>query len=399
MRQPFAVGLLALGLASSARGQQVTEEEFLSGVSESHAAVRALQEGVASAEAARMRAGTLQNPRVEFWREQPDANPRLTNWTVAWTPPLDGRFGVAKRAADAGVAAARERLASDRARLRQELRGAFAQWSLSSERRALFAEQYELVSRLAEAERQRARVGEAAGLSARRLSLAEAEVQAALRAAEAESVRAEAIALAWRPELAPGSQAVPPIPPDPPAEPSQPDSPELRALARDVERLGLERRHAARFWGFPTLQFGWQRLEQAGVVLDGPVLAANWSIPLFDGDKAARVEAEKRGQALQARLELGEARIAAEVRGGLAAYRLLLTSAHEAARAAGESARVVDAATAAYRAGEATLTDLLDTVRTAFAARVREVEVRGRALEAHRALELAVGRPLSGGGQ
>jgi len=179
----------------------VTEEEFLAGVGESHAAVRALQEGLAPAEAARVRAGTLQNPHVEFWREQPQASPRLTNWTVAWTPPLDGRFGVAKEAADAGVAAARERLASERARLRQELRRVFAEWSLSSERRALLAAQVELVGRLAEAERQRARVGEAAGLSARRLSLVQAEAQAAFRDAEADLARAEAAARAWRPDL------------------------------------------------------------------------------------------------------------------------------------------------------------------------------------------------------
>jgi len=399
MRQPFAVGLLALSLTHPARAQEVSEEDFLAGFTETHAALRALQEGLAAAEAARVRAGTVSNPRLEFWREQPDANSRLTNWTLAWTPPFDGRFGVGKRAAEAGVGAARERLAADRARLRQELRRVYAEWSLSSEKRALHAQQLELVTRLAEAERQRARAGEAAGLSARRLSLAEAEVRAALRDAEAELAQAEAVARAWRPDLAPGASAIPPMPPAPPAQLSAVATPELRSLALDVERLDLEARRAGRFWGFPTLQFGWQRIEERGAVLDGPIFAANWSIPLFDRDKAARLEAEKRREAVAAQHQLAQVRVGAEVEGGLAAYRLLVTSVGEARQAADDSGRVIAAATAAYRAGEASLTDLLDAVRTAFAARLRELEVRGRALSTHRALEAALGRPLIEGGK
>ncbi len=399
MRQPFAVGLVSLSLAFSAHAQEVTEDEFLAGVTASHAAVRALQEGPAAADAARVRAGTLINPRVEFWRERPDEGPRLTNWTVAWAPPLDGRFGLGKRAADAGVAAARERVSADRARLRHELRRVFAEWSLSSERRALLAEQTEHVSRLAEAERQRARVGEAAGLSARRLSLAEAEARAALRDTEAELARAEAIARAWRPDLAPGTRARPQELPEPPLEPPGGDTPDLRALVHDVERFDLEARRARRFWGFPTLQVGWQRLETAGAVAASPILAASWTVPLFDRDGAARLEALARRGAAQARLEFGRSRTTADVQGGLAAYRLLVRAAHEARGAAHEAGRVIEAATAAYRAAETTLTDLLDATRAAFATRVREVEARGHALEAHRALEAVLGQSLSEGGR
>jgi len=260
-------------------------------------------------------------------------------------------------------------------------------------------QQLELVSPLAEAERQRARLGEAAGLSARRLSLAEAEARAALRDAEAELALAKAVARAWRPDLAPQATAIPPMPPAPPVQPSAVDTPELRSLALDVERLDLEARRAGRFWGFPTLQFGWQRLEDRGATVDGPIFAANWSIPLFDRDKATRLETEMRREAAAAQHQLARARVSAEVEGGLAAYRLLVVSAGEARQAADDSGRVIEAATAAYRAGEATLTDLLDAVRTAFAARLRELAVRGRALETHRALEAALGRPLVEGGQ
>jgi hypothetical protein len=111
MRLTWLVGLAALAVAPRAGAQSVTEEEFLSAFTAESAAVRALSEGVARAEGARRQAGVLSNPRVDFWREQPDANPRVTNWTLGWTPPLDGRYGLGKQVADAGLAAARERLA------------------------------------------------------------------------------------------------------------------------------------------------------------------------------------------------------------------------------------------------------------------------------------------------
>ena len=115
MRLPLLVGSSALVLPMAAGAQSVTEEEFLSSFKEESPAVRALTDGLARAEAARKRAGRSSNPRVDFWREQPDANPRVTNWTLSWTPPFDGRYGLAKEGADAGLAAARERLAVDKA--------------------------------------------------------------------------------------------------------------------------------------------------------------------------------------------------------------------------------------------------------------------------------------------
>ena len=225
MRLTFSVGLLALALTPMAGAQGLTEAEFLSPFDGEAAAVRALQEGLARAQAARRRAGLLENPRADFWREQPNANPRVTNWTLSWTPPLDGRYGLGKKSADAGLAAARERLAADKAGLRRELRAAFAAWSLAFERRNVLKDQLERLRRLTEVERQRARAGEESGLSARRFTLAESEVSAALAAAEAALARAEALARAWRPDLAadvvPASATVPEPPSavDPAASP------------------------------------------------------------------------------------------------------------------------------------------------------------------------------------
>lgn len=398
MRLPFVLGLSALLLAASTGAQSLTEDEFLSGLTADSAAVRALSDDLARAEAARMRAGTLANPRAEFWREQPDANPRVTNWTLSWTAPLDGRHALGKRSADAGVAAARERLAVDKAALRREARAAFAAWSLALARRDVLRAQLERVQRLAEAERQRARVGEGSGLSARRFTLAEHEVRAAAATAEATYATTDALARAWRPDLPSGVQpaaaelSAPPESVDPTA------SPRLRALTFEVEQAVLERKRVGRVLAFPTLQFGWQRLSDRGVVRSGPLFAAGWSIPLFDRDQAARLEAQRRTVAAQARLELARVRVGAEIGGATAAYRTLLAASRDAGRAAEDGERVISAATAAFRAGEASLTDLLDSLRAALGARLSEIDLREQALAAHRELEAAVGQPVVGGG-
>src|SRR5688572_21066656 len=101
MRLSLSVGLSALILAPRLGAQAVSEEAFLSAFTKESTAVRVLGEGVARAEAARTRAGVLANPRVDFWREQPENSTRVTNWTFSWTPPLDGRRGPGKRSADA----------------------------------------------------------------------------------------------------------------------------------------------------------------------------------------------------------------------------------------------------------------------------------------------------------
>jgi outer membrane protein TolC len=399
MRLAWLVGLSTLALAPIVGAQVVTEEEYLSGFTADSNAVRSLTEGLARAEAARRRAGVLENPRIDFWREQPDANPSVTNWTLAWTPPLDGRYGLGKQAADAGIAAARERFAADKAALRHEIRAAFAAWSLAFERSAALRLQLDRVRGLAEAERQRARVGEGSGLSARRFTLAEAEVRAALATQDAALSKAEAQARAFRPDLAPGVAPARLVPPDPPVLKDPAASPELQALTFEAEQAVLERKRTGRFLTFPRLQLGWQQIDDpGGARRSGPIFAAGWTIPLFDCDQGARAEAEQRLLTSAARLELARARVNAQVEGGSAAYRALVAASREAGQTSADADRVIAAATAAFRAGEASLTDLLDSLRAATGARLGEIELRAQAMESHRELEAALGRPLIGGG-
>lgn len=398
MRRALSWGCLALFAAARVRGVELTEDEFLSALDERHAAVQALGDGVARAEAQRRRAGLLANPRLEFWREQPRDNPRLTNWTLAWTPPFDGRRGLARRAGDAGVAAAQAEWSAERAALRREARRAFADWSVGRARCAVLALGLERTRALAEHQRRRASAGLDSGLAARRLALAEAEAGLALREAEAARARAEAEARAWRPALAADVAPLLPVLPAPPARPDAGAAPAVRAFERRHEQARLEERLAGRFWSFPTLQAGVQRLDDGGRTQRGAILAANWSIPLFDRSQPERAEARARATSAAARLSLARALSAAQIEGGLAAYRELFAAAREAQAAAAETERVIEAADAAYRAGESSLTDLLDALRAAFDARLRALDLLASALGAHRDLEAVVGQPLTEGG-
>jgi outer membrane protein TolC len=406
MRLPLRKGLVALLVASGARAQDVTEKEFLSVLVGDAPAERALADDLARAEAAARRSRTLANPSLEFYREAPEDNPRVTNWTLGWTPPLDGRFHLAQEVADTGVAASRERMAAARVRLRTLWREAFASWSLAVAREDVLGNQLEHTRVLAIRERARASQGEVSGLSARRFALAEAEVLAALRQTQADRARAAAGARALRPDLPTEARPKAPkaldLPADSGAGPAGDagagdavSTPELRAARLESEQASLEKKLAGRFWGFPELQLGWQTLSQPGLARSGPIFAVRWSVPLLDRSQAARAESVRREEIAAARAQLTAARVPAEIAGRRQAYLTLRESAKEADLAAAEGQRVIEAAAASWQAGEATLTDFLETSRAAMGAQLRAVDVRGSALLAHRELEAALGRPLS----
>jgi outer membrane protein TolC len=244
----------------------------------------------------------------------------------------------------------------------------------------------------------RAEAGEESGLAARRVALAASDLEAQLAQAEAAVLRARAAVRTWRPDLDDATKPVLPELQAPPPEAPSAERPEVLALREEQRQAGFETRLAGRWFGFPELRAGWQRLSLDGVTESGPVLGFGWTVPLFDRNQAARAEAVAREDAARARLVLAEARARAEGHGARAVY-VRLAEAAKAARAATEGdSRMVEAALAAYRAGEAGLTDLLDTLRAARDARLRALELLDAALAAHRDLEVALGRPLSDGG-
>ncbi len=394
------LSLAAAGVLVAQESPALTEEAFLAAVTGDHPAAVALagEREIAAAEA--IRASLLPNPTVEASIEEPDGAARETTAAVTWTPPLDGRRALRREAAERGLAAAEGRLAASRLRLRLDLRAVYAEWAFAWERRELLAAHLARVGELAGRARARAEAGEIPGLAARRFTLEEAQARADLARVEARLGAARAALAAWHPEVPRDARpASLPLPAMAGAVPDLAGRPDLVAREREVERAEIVRRLSGKIFEAPALGLGWKRIEERSAEASGPVVSAGWTVPLFDRRQADRREAEARLTTAQAELELARVRAQAELAGALAAYDRLRTEAAEAAEAGGAgmaTGELLTGASASYQLGESGLTDLLDTLRAALAARITALEIREAAVAAQRDLEAATGRPLSG---
>jgi outer membrane protein TolC len=377
----------ALSAAPAWPQQRITEAEFLTGIGPDHPAARSTLDRLGEAEAALSRARQLANPRLDYTREQPSADASQDTVTLAWTPPLDGRRGLAIAAARAGHASAEAERAAQLVRVRLLARGAFATWSQAWERRTAASQVLGLASDLARKTRLKAEAGEEAGLAAGRIELQRAAIAADLAEADAAYARARAVAQAWRPEIADAEPA--PLPLTAPVAGSAGESPALIALRQALESARLNERLAGRFWTAPELQAGIQRQDQGSGRASGPVLGISWTVPVLDRGRAARLEALRRREAAEARLQVAEARRNAAVAGSMAALDRLTAAAAEAHTAADRAPALALSALASFGAAEATVTDVLDTLRSAHEARRREIDARAAAAAAARELEAA----------
>lgn len=389
----FSIILLALAGATEAR-ERVTERQFLSALRADHPGLVALGDRAGTARAERARAGLLPNPIASYEREAP-GNVEQVTWQLAWTPPLDGRRGAAVRAADAGVRAANAQLKFDQLVLRSGLRQAFAEWALTTERTRVVESHLELIRRLAGQMDARASRGEESRLAARRLALAALEVEAEAARSAAAASRSTEMALVWNSTIPTAAE------PERPPLPAVNDSiqtttrPDLAARRYEVEQAEAQLRFGKRFLQFPEVAFGWQRVRDDTFSDEGPRVAVNWPLPLFERQQPERIDANARLIAARARLQLAATRATAELTSTRAGYSGLRQAALAGIATAGEGDRALESATETFRLGESRLTDLLETLRSVLAARLAALDLYAAALEAHRALELAVGHPLS----
>lgn len=386
-------------LADAPLNNQFTEAAFLEILDEEHPAFMALTDRLGAARAERKQAGVLTNPAFGVEHEAPEGSTRQTTWTLAWTPPLDGRRGLRVRATKEAETAARMELEAEKLELRLGLRAVYARWALAHERREVVASHLQLVQRLASQMRARATAGEESGLAARRFDLARFEVESEFARAEAEELEARSEVVGWWSELP--SEALPTLPslPEVSAEMTLTERPDLEARKHDLEAAKARARLARRVLAFPELGVGWQRQEDQGQEFEGPTYALSWNVPLFDRQQADRIAADSRLSAAQARLEYSTVRARADFAGARAAYERLRASALEISNGVQETDTVIESAALSYRLGEASVTDLLDTLDSVLASRVAAFELYEAALAAHRNLEIAAGRPLTATGE
>jgi len=169
---------------------------------------------------------------------------------------------------------------------------------------------------------------------------------------------------------------------------------ELRALQFGLDRSALEAEAAKRSrWPAPVVSGGVKRADTDVERELGGVFGLNLTIPLFDtgGRDAARWTAEG------ARMTAERTAIEQQVRADVVRAVEALTLRQQAMADAGVdavAAELVTTAEVAYREGEIGIVVLLDAVRTASRARMRDLERRLDVRLAEIALERAVGEGL-----
>lgn len=402
MRRTLFLKLLFLLVGAGGLGADtsVTEETFLAAVDGAHPASRALTGELGAAEAERLRANLLSDPRLEVGREELENVEREMIWGVAWTPPVDGRRRWTIRAAEAGVEAERSGLEARLMELRRDVRSSYAAWATGATRAELMAEHSGRLEELTERMRLRAEAGEESVLDARRLEIAHQSSEVGLAQARASAAGARARAAAWLVDDAFDFSTVWPALPELEEVPDDLDSslrPDLQAAGSRVEQAEALERSSRRVAAAPEISLGWKSFETAGNDLEGPVLALSWQVPVFDRRRADRMAAESAVAAAGAQKEWATRRAAGDLAAAVATYGELRQSALATQSALESLDDVARAATAAYELGESTVTDLLDALRAVLEARLAALDLYIAALDAHRQLELAAGRSLTSG--
>lgn len=387
MHRSTLLGLLGgfFAVAGAAQdGPVVTEAEFLSVLDEAHPAVRESAEAVGLAEARLLAARTLDNPVVEAVREDPAGPIGQTDVLVSWQIPNAARRPEIE-AREGEIGAARRRLTLDLIGYRLAMREAYAGWAVAAARWQRLSVQAERVELLAEREAARAERGEASGLQASRLRLAGATLGSRVALAAGASERARGEAAAWHSGLP--ANARPLLPEVADAPPLDGTDSRVRAAEAAVTSAELARLATRPILASPKLTLGWRRQDLTPGAVDGPIFGVAWSVPLFDRRQAARRSSDAGLEAARARLELAERESTAARTAARNNFTRLAAALAEARQELGATARMLDGAEAAFRQGEASLTDLLETHRSVTEAELAVLDLHEAALAAHRELE------------
>jgi cobalt-zinc-cadmium efflux system outer membrane protein len=145
------------------------------------------------------------------------------------------------------------------------------------------------------------------------------------------------------------------------------------------------------------VSLGWTELRDATQSFDGPVFGVTWPVPIFDRNQGSREAAAAEVDRSRALADAARRRAREHAEAALASYSTLYTSV-TAIRRSSDSGEAADSVTAAFEAGEASLTDILDTLRTTVDVQLARLESLAAALSAGRELEAALGRPILPGG-
>jgi cobalt-zinc-cadmium efflux system outer membrane protein len=268
---------------------------------------------------------------------------------------------------------------------------------MASEREEVLKGHLDTTKSLAEWLRARAEQGEAAGVEAQRLELEVEVLDRQLAEARSEARARRASVAAWSDLVTEGDRPSRPALAPPPSAVDLSGRPDLLALEHEVAEAEARQRLARRVLAPPEVNVGWLELRDATQSFDGPVFGVSWPVPVFDRNQGNRDTAGAELDRSRAVLEAARRRARERAEAALASYSTLYGSV-TLTRRSGDSDEIADSVTAAFEAGEASLTDVLDTLRTTVEAQLARLDSLAAALAAERQLEAALGRPILPGG-
>ncbi|HVT45958.1 MAG TPA: TolC family protein [Thermoanaerobaculia bacterium] len=383
LRHVMAGALLVVTAAPAGAQTVVTESEFLSVLGPDHPAVVQAAEDLAIARASHVDVSAFENPALEVVREDPGPASQ-TDLMLSWQLP-DASRGLEIKAAEHRVRSAEATLAQAILSLRLEMREIYAQWAIAAAREGRLGAQLERIDALARRGQVRAKRGETSGLEAHLLQLAAHSLAARLALATADEAEARARIMSWNPRIAGDAR---PVLPELSAHQKLNDPhPLVFAAEAELAAARAARNAARRFIRSPELMGGWQRQQDGGESLDGPLLGLRWSIPLFRRNQAETLIADARLRAAAAKLEHVQREIGAHREAAVARYTSLASSIARLELTSAENDRMLRGAEAAFLAGEATVTEFLETLRSATEAELTLLELSDAALAALRDLQ------------
>lgn len=391
-----ACALMAPSLASAQPRAATELVEAIVGEGPRAIAIRAAAEVVRRDQASRL---AFPNPAVSYSRE----GAGFTEFLQVEQPlPIFGIRGTLARAGVAATAAAEAERDARLWNLRIEGARAVARWAWAESREALAVAEIEAVERLVEVMRIREREGEGSRFDRLRAEQELADLQQVAVDASIDRTDARAAVQALLPAgFAVSSVSMPasgmasaPFQADELWTRAQTSRAELRALQAGADRTTLEAEAARRArWPVPVASGGLKRADTGVEREAGTVVGFSLSVPLFDtGSRdAARWSAE--GTRIAAERTAIEQQVRAEIQRAVdALQRRRRARADTDGDAPG--AELATTAEVAYREGEIGVVTLLDALRTASRARVRDLDRRLDLWLAKIALEGAVGEVL-----
>lgn len=399
MNRSMRVALMAAGICASVvthsasiRAQTiVSEQEVLQAVGQQHPSMIQLQGLAIEARREKSAARRWENPTAWLERETYSDDLSQTKLGISVTMPIDGRRSLRGRAAEHGLAAAEADVQSAMLGLRQQVRQDFAVWYLSSERLRSNRSIRELAEELARMMQDRAGAGEASRLEASRMQAAATELRALEALSESEWLKARTMMNRWTATITDASSPILPELPIAPAEIDIGERADIVASANRKSQSEALARLSNRWLRVPSVDIGWIDQSQGN---DGAIVGLSLELPLFDRNHGERAASQSRLLASSAAYESDTLRARLEWDAARGAYEELRAGALSQAAVFQTSDSIIVAATAAFRAGEMDITDLLETLRSVQASHDVSLELLAAALAAHRKLELAAGKPL-----